>query len=220
MRFIDCEKWTCLEGGGVWEVAAPWAWTDLDMLRDGLGTNFYGRMHQYTVALNWYWNPQTRWGLDWIYAKPISGTGGADENCFESQHARMSGSDSASEDETNLLRNTHYPAKPAYKPGFLWNSLTILPISRVRETFPTNPFVLQRSKPTCQMKKRSPRQDAAKEREWTVNRCLPSHNPKNRILREGTRLAYLIALSLSGMLLLYGDVKGCRKPLDPPRTGS
>ncbi|MGI5831465.1 MAG: hypothetical protein ACOX6D_02890 [Thermoguttaceae bacterium] len=37
---------------------------------------------------------------------------------------------------------------------------------------------------------------------------LPSHNPKNRILREGTRLAYLIALSLSGMLLLYGDVKG------------
>jgi phosphate-selective porin len=49
------------------------------MLRDGLGTNFYGRMHQYTVALNWYWNPQTRWGLDWIYAKPISGTGGADE---------------------------------------------------------------------------------------------------------------------------------------------
>ncbi|MGI5831466.1 MAG: porin [Thermoguttaceae bacterium] len=79
MRFIDCEKWTCLEGGGVWEVAAQWAWTDLDMLRDGLGTNFYGRMHQYTVALNWYWNPQTRWGLDWIYAKPISGTGGADE---------------------------------------------------------------------------------------------------------------------------------------------
>ena len=78
-RFVDCENWTCLEGGGVWEIAAQWAWTDLDILRDAPQVSYYGRMNQYTVALNWYWNPQTRWGLNWIYAKPVSGTGGAVE---------------------------------------------------------------------------------------------------------------------------------------------
>ena len=78
MRFVDCENWTCLEGGGVWEVAAQWAWTDLDMLRDVPASVRYGRMNQYTLALNWYWNPQTRWGLNWIYAKPESGFGGAE----------------------------------------------------------------------------------------------------------------------------------------------
>lgn len=79
MRFLDCENWTCLEGGGVWEIAGQWTWTDLDMLRDSPTAKFYGRMNQYTVALNWYWNPQTRWGLNWICARPISGNGGSDE---------------------------------------------------------------------------------------------------------------------------------------------
>ena len=78
MRFVDCENWTCLEGGGVWEVATQWAWTDLDMLRDAPNAAFYGRMNQFTVALNWHWNPQTRWGLNWICAKPVSGSGGSE----------------------------------------------------------------------------------------------------------------------------------------------
>ena len=39
---------------------------------------FYGRMNQFTVALNWHWNPQTRWGLNWICAKPVSGSGGSE----------------------------------------------------------------------------------------------------------------------------------------------
>ncbi len=79
MRFVDYDNRTCLEGGGVWEIAAQWAWTDLDMLRDASGSAVYGRMHQYTVALNWYWNPQTRWGLNWIYAKPMTASGGENE---------------------------------------------------------------------------------------------------------------------------------------------
>ena len=80
MRFIDCDNWTCLEGGGVWEIAAQWAWTDLDMLRDTSESAVYGRMNQYTFALNWYWNPQTRWGLNWIHAKPESGLGDGEKS--------------------------------------------------------------------------------------------------------------------------------------------
>ena len=79
MRFVDCKNWTYLEGGGVWEIAGQWGWTDLDMLRGASIPAVYGRMNQYTVALNWYWNPQTRWGVNWIYAKPDSGAEGADE---------------------------------------------------------------------------------------------------------------------------------------------
>ena len=79
MRFIDYENWTCLEGGGVWEIAAQWGWTDLDMLRDTSIPAVYGRMNQYTVALNWYWNPQTRWGINWIHARPMAASGGANE---------------------------------------------------------------------------------------------------------------------------------------------
>ena len=79
MRFVDCENWTCLEGWGVWELAAQWSWTDLDMLRDAPVAAKYGRINQYTFGVNWHWNPQTRWGLNWIYAKPVSGSGGANE---------------------------------------------------------------------------------------------------------------------------------------------
>lgn len=79
MRFVDYENCRCLEGFGVWEIAGQWSWTDLDMLRDAPGNPIYGRINQYTVALNWYWNPQTRWGINWIWAKPIAGRSGADE---------------------------------------------------------------------------------------------------------------------------------------------
>lgn len=80
MRFVDCENWTCLEGWGVWELAAQWSWTDLDMLRDAPVAANYGRINQYTLGVNWHWNPQTRWGLNWIYAKPVSGSGGTTES--------------------------------------------------------------------------------------------------------------------------------------------
>ena len=80
MRFVDCENWTCLEGWGVWELAAQWSWTDLDMLCDAPVAANYGRINQYTLGVNWYWNPQTRWGLNWIYAKPVSGSGGMTES--------------------------------------------------------------------------------------------------------------------------------------------
>ena len=79
MRFVDYENHTCLEGWGVWELIGQWSWIDMDTLRAAPKTDFYGRMHQYTVAVNWYWNPQVRWGINWIYAKPISGTAGKDE---------------------------------------------------------------------------------------------------------------------------------------------
>ena len=81
LRFVDYERHTVLEGFGVWELAGQWAWTDLDMLKESADTNtYYGRMNQYTFALNWYWNPQTRWGINWIYAEPISGTGNIPES--------------------------------------------------------------------------------------------------------------------------------------------
>lgn len=78
MQFVDFENWTCLEGWGVWEVAAQWAWTDLDMLRDAPVSAHYGKMNQFTLGLNWHWNPQTRWGINWIHAKPESGAGSAE----------------------------------------------------------------------------------------------------------------------------------------------
>ena len=79
MRFVDHENHTCLEGWGAWELIGQWSWIDMDTLRGAPAADFYGRMHQYTVAVNWYWNPQVRWGINWIYAKPISGFAGNDE---------------------------------------------------------------------------------------------------------------------------------------------
>jgi phosphate-selective porin len=81
MRFVDYGTGRCLEGWGAWELVGSWGWIDLDTLRAVQDNDvFYGRMNQYTLALNWYWNPQTRWGINWIYAKPISGSGGIDES--------------------------------------------------------------------------------------------------------------------------------------------
>lgn len=84
MRFIDYGDRRCLDGPGVWEIAGQWAWTDLDPLRDvpAAGT-YYGRMNQYLFALNWYWNPQTRLGLNWIHAVPDSGLASADSETEE-----------------------------------------------------------------------------------------------------------------------------------------
>ena len=79
MRFVDHENHTSLEGWGAWELIGQWSWIDMDTLRDAPAADFYGRMHQYTAAVNWYWNPQVRWGINWIYSKPVSGSGGNDE---------------------------------------------------------------------------------------------------------------------------------------------
>ena len=79
MRFIDYGNHTCLEGWGAWELVGQWSWTDLDTLADAPRADFAGRMKQYTAAVNWYWNPQVRWGINWIYAEPVgSPRGGGD----------------------------------------------------------------------------------------------------------------------------------------------
>ena len=80
MRFTDEHSHYCLSGWGAWEVLAQWSWTDLNNLADAAAdTVIYGQMSQYTAALNWYWNPQVRWGITWIYAKPTSAAGKAPE---------------------------------------------------------------------------------------------------------------------------------------------
>ena len=80
MRFVDNESHIALSGWGAWEILGQWSWTDLDNLADAAAKGAVcGRMSQYTAALNWYWNPQVRWGINWIYAKPVSGSGGAPE---------------------------------------------------------------------------------------------------------------------------------------------
>ena len=47
-------------GRGAWEVAARWDWIDLD---DG---NIHGGyMNNYTLGLNWYWNPSIKWQFNY-----------------------------------------------------------------------------------------------------------------------------------------------------------
>ena len=80
MRFADNRSHIALSGWGAWEILGQWSWTDLDNLTDAAAEGaLYGRMNQYTAAINWYWNPQVRWGINWVYAKPVSGFGGAPE---------------------------------------------------------------------------------------------------------------------------------------------
>ena len=72
LRFVDYENCTCLAGPGVWEVAGQWSWTDMDNLSDGVARNagnplYYGRVSEFAAALNWYWNPQTRFSFEWIH---------------------------------------------------------------------------------------------------------------------------------------------------------
>jgi phosphate-selective porin OprO/OprP len=53
-------------GWGAWELAFRWSWTDLEDA--GLAAPLAGQMHNLTLAVNWYWNPQLRMMFEWIHA--------------------------------------------------------------------------------------------------------------------------------------------------------
>jgi phosphate-selective porin OprO/OprP len=53
-------------GWGAWEVLLRWSFVDLDA--GGLTSAARGRLHDSTLGLNWYWNPRTRFMLNWIHA--------------------------------------------------------------------------------------------------------------------------------------------------------
>lgn len=73
LRFVDYGNCRVLDGFGAWEIACQWSYTDFDNLK-ALGENaIYGTANEIMTALNWYWNPQTRLGFNWIHSMPNAG---------------------------------------------------------------------------------------------------------------------------------------------------
>jgi len=59
VRDLNCDH--CI-GWGAWEVVARWSYLDLT---DGLGGNA-GELNNYTLGVNWYWNPNVRMMFNYI----------------------------------------------------------------------------------------------------------------------------------------------------------
>ncbi len=53
-------------GWGAWELAARWSWIDLS--EPELPSPLAGQMHNFTLGVNWYWNPQVRMMFEWIHS--------------------------------------------------------------------------------------------------------------------------------------------------------
>jgi phosphate-selective porin OprO/OprP len=53
-------------GWGAWEAALRWSYIDLD--DRGTIASSRGQLNDITLGLNWYWNPNTRWMLNYIHA--------------------------------------------------------------------------------------------------------------------------------------------------------
>jgi len=56
----------CDLGWGAWEMLFRWSFVDLDDA--ALTSPRRGQLHDTTLGLNWYWNPRTRYMLNWIHA--------------------------------------------------------------------------------------------------------------------------------------------------------
>lgn len=63
MRF--CWKDDCCPGWGAWEIAGRYSYLDLDDENINGGT-----ITDYTVGLNWYWNPNTKLVFNWVRSQP------------------------------------------------------------------------------------------------------------------------------------------------------
>jgi len=53
-------------GWGAWELGVRWSWVDLD--EPALTSPLAGQLHDLTLGLTWYWNPEVKWTFQWIHA--------------------------------------------------------------------------------------------------------------------------------------------------------
>ena len=53
-----------MQGPGAWELATYYGILDND---DFTNTTRYGTDHEIGIALNWYWNPQLKWALNYVH---------------------------------------------------------------------------------------------------------------------------------------------------------
>lgn len=73
-RFSPASAFDPSQGGwGAWELAARWSTLDLNSAENvGVGTTLYGvrggEETNYTLGLNWYWNPYFRLMLNYVHA--------------------------------------------------------------------------------------------------------------------------------------------------------
>ena len=66
--FLLFQRGACnfMQGPGAWEVATYYGFLNNDDFKDVSGIS-YGTEHQIGVALNWYWNPQLKWALNYVH---------------------------------------------------------------------------------------------------------------------------------------------------------
>ena len=55
-----------IQGPGAWEIASYYGFLNTDDFKN-TGVTYYGTDHQIGAALNWYWNPQLKWTLNYIH---------------------------------------------------------------------------------------------------------------------------------------------------------
>jgi phosphate-selective porin OprO and OprP len=66
-------------GLGAWETAVRWDYVDTSDLADDQFADHAGSLQSLTVGLNWYWNPYTRFMVNYVHARPLTHSpGGAD----------------------------------------------------------------------------------------------------------------------------------------------
>jgi len=65
-----------MQGPGTWEIAAYYGYLNAEDFKNAGGV--YGSDHEIGAALNWYWNPQLKWALNYVHqmAEVTSGTHG------------------------------------------------------------------------------------------------------------------------------------------------
>lgn len=58
-------------GLGAWEGFLHWGYVNLDdFARPAAGNSYAGSMHDITLGLNWFWNPNVRWTMQYTHAMP------------------------------------------------------------------------------------------------------------------------------------------------------
>ena len=67
-----------MQGPGAWEVATYYGFMNTDDFKRNLP--LYGTDHEIGVALNWYWNPQLKWALNYIHQEVVLNGANANRN--------------------------------------------------------------------------------------------------------------------------------------------